>query len=75
MGRGRGDPGMGPAERIGSPGEAQLGTAARPGVDVTLPEADDMARDLAANIAAIPRDLMVLPASHHLQQCAALLLK
>ena len=48
-----------PAERIGPPGEAQRGTAARPGTDVILPGTDAMERTLATSLSTITDSMKV----------------
>lgn len=58
-GRGRGDFEYGPAERIGPAGEAQLGTAARPGQEVVLPGTGDMQSALSVAVSTITPSLIV----------------
>ena len=55
-GRARGD--IEP-QRIGPPGEAQRGTAARPGTDVVLPGTNEMERSLAASLSTITDSMKV----------------
>lgn len=58
-GRGRGNFEAVPAERNGPPGEAQRGTAARPGTDVILPGTDEMERTLATSLSTITDSMKV----------------
>jgi len=57
-GRGR-DFDTGPAEPIGPVGQAPLGTAGRPGSEVTLPGNEEMEQTMATNISTITQSLRV----------------